>query len=169
MSKMPEDSIKTSAAFQNRIKEIIADEEVEGSDEGKKCSNAEFAARVGVSKTVISNITAHGIIPSTLSLIKIADYKNKSVDFILAKTDNPAFEKSEHPTTFHVRLLELIHEKGLKISDITNNPKITFSRNSIHIWLKRKNIPAIEYVFQLADFFNVSPDYLLGRTDDRTN
>ena len=88
---MPEDSIKTSAAFQNRIKEIIADEEVEGSDEGKKCSNAEFAMRVGVSKTVISNITAHGIIPSTLSLIKIADYKNKSIEYIMEKTDNSAF------------------------------------------------------------------------------
>ena len=169
MSKLPEDSVKTSAAFQQRIIDIIADEEVEGSNEGKKCSNAEFADRVGISKTIISNITSYGIIPSTSSIIKIADYKNKSFEYILAKTDNPDFDKSEYPTTFHVRLLALIREKGIKVSDITNNPKITFSRNSIHIWLKRKNLPCIDYVFQLANYFNVSPDYLLGRTDYRRN
>ena len=169
MSKAPEDSVKVSAEFQRRIIEIIADEEIEGSDEGKKCSNAEFAARVGVSKTVISNIATYGILPSTASLVKIADYTNKSLEFILAKTDDKDFEKSANPTTFHMRLLELIREKGIRIADITNNPNITFSRNSIHVWLKRKNLPAIEYVFQLARYFNVSPDYLLGRTDYRHN
>lgn len=169
MSKLTEDSVKTSVAFQKRIIELIAEEEIDGFDEGKKCSNPEFAARVGVSKLVISNITTYGIIPSTASLIKIADHTNKSLEYILALTDNTDFEKSEHPTTFHARLSELIHEKNLRISDITNNPNITFSRNSIHVWMKRKNLPVIEYVFQLANFFNVSPDYLLGRTDFRHN
>lgn len=169
MSKMPEESIKISADFQNRMIEIIAEEEIDGSAEGKKCSNAEFALRVGISKTVISNITSYGIIPSTASLIKIADYKNRTLEYILAKSNDPSFEKSESPTTFHKRLVDLIQEKNVRISDITNNPNITFTRNSIHIWLKRKNLPSVEYVFQLADYFQVSPDYLLGRTDYRHN
>ena len=79
----------------------------------ENCTNAEFAKRVGVSLNVITNMTAHGIIPSTRSLIKIADYTNKPFDYILGISDDTDFEKSENPVTFDVRLLELIQENNL--------------------------------------------------------
>ena len=34
-------------------------------------------------------------------------------------------------------------------------------------WEKKGTIPSLDYLKCLADYFNVSPDYLLGRTDDR--
>ena len=43
MSKSPEDSINTSFDFQARMISIIADEEIESKDNGKTCSNSEFA------------------------------------------------------------------------------------------------------------------------------
>lgn len=166
---MPNDAITLSPKFRTRIIRLIADEECEGKDEGKNCTNAEFAKRVGVSLNVITNMTVHGIIPSTRSLIKIADYTNKPFDYILGISDDTDFEKSENPVTFDVRLLELIQENNLRFSDITNSPDITFCRNSIHLWIKRKNLPYYHYVLQLAKFFHVSTDYLLGRTDYKHN
>lgn len=169
MSKSPEDSINTSFDFQARMISIIADEEIEGKDNGKTCSNSEFAKRVGISKNIISNITNYGIIPSVKSLIKIADYKNYSLEYLLAITDNLAFDRAETPSNFHERLLQLIKENNIHISDITNAKNVTFARNSIHVWLKRKNLPSLEFLFQISEYFHVSVDYLLGRSDDRHN
>lgn len=162
MSKKPNEAIKISPKFRTRIISIISDEDYK---EGESCTTSEFAKRVGVSVGVISNITAYGIIPSTKSLIKIADYKNKSIKYILGLTDDPYFEKSENPSSFFIRLPQLIKEKNKKISDITNASGITFTRNSIHLWLKRNNLPYIEFLLQLEEYFDVSVDYLLGRTD----
>ena len=56
-------------------------------------------------------------------------------------------------------------EKGLKQADITN--KASFPKNSISVWLKRNIYPSLENLYVLASVLDVSPDYLLGRTDDR--
>ena len=159
MSKKPSDSKNISFELHKRVSDFIEDED----NNGEKCSNSEFAKRVGVNKSVISNIVNYGIIPTVPSLIKIADYENVSLSYLLGKTNKSEFEKSEHPTTFHCRVLELLKEQGVKFSTITN--QCSFSRNSLHVWLKRKNLPSVDYLFELAKAFKVSPDYLLGRTD----
>lgn len=135
--------------------------------DGGHCSNTEFAARVGISPNTISKITSYGIIPNTKSIVKIADYLQVSIPYLLAKTDENSFDPALQPVTFQERLKQLIRENAMRIANVTNNPNATFSRNSIHLWLKRNNLPAIDFVFQLATIFNVSPDYLLGRSDDR--
>lgn len=160
MSRNPTDFSNISFKLQKRLIELINDEDYINN---KKCSNSEFAKRVGVNKSVISNIVNYGIIPSVKSLIKIADYLNVSLKYLLGETDKNEFIKSDNPTTFHFRLKELIDEKNYKISQITNAN--SFARNSIHVWLKRKNLPSLEYLNSLANTFNVTADYLLGRTD----
>ena len=163
MSKVPEESINISPAFQKRMIQLISEAETESGH----CSNAEFAARVGISPNTISKITSYGIIPSTKSIVKIADYLQVSIPYLLAKTDDNSFDPALQPVTFQERLRLLIRENEMRIANVTNNPNATFSRNSIHLWLKRNNLPAIDFIFQLATIFNVSPDYLLGRSDDR--
>lgn len=160
MSRKPEDSANISSALQTRVKNFISDEDCDGG----KCSNSDFAKRVGVSKNVISNITNYGIVPSVRSLIKIADYLNVSILYLLGECDDRSFEPSQSRDTFSNRLLFLQKEKNIKISDITNSG--SYSRNSIHVWIKRDNIPSLDYLRQIAEFFNVSIDYLLGRTDN---
>ena len=165
MSKIPEGSINVSVAFQHRMIELISDEETESD----KCSNAEFAKRCGISKNIIAAGVNYGIIPSVRSLIKIADHTKKPFEYVLGLSNDTAFDMALIPATFHDRLVELMREKKLRAADITNSPIATFSRNSINIWLKRKNLPALEFVLQLAKIFDVSPDYLLGRTDYKQN
>lgn len=163
MSRIPDGCPKISLEFQKRLIAYIKDEDCD--ENGKICTNSEFAKRAGVNKNVISNIVNYGIIPSVNSLIKIADYLNVSLEYLLCKTDSTDFIKSGSAVTFHDRLLQLKEENDLNYADITN--KTSFARNSIHVWIKRKNLPTLDYLFQLADFFNVSVDYLLGRTDYR--
>lgn len=43
------------------------------------------------------------------------------------------------------------------------------TQDSISLWEKGKRVPDTQYVVKLADFFGVSTDYLLGRSDDFGN
>ncbi|MHC5226925.1 helix-turn-helix domain-containing protein [Enterococcus sp. LJL99] len=52
-----------------------------------------------------------------------------------------------------------------KISIVELEEKLDFSKNSLYSW--KKNKPSAEKLEKVADYFNVSTDYLLGRTDNR--
>ena len=157
MAKTPDGSSNVSEKFQNRIKQIIDEQEIDKKD---------FAKFVEVSAEVIIRATKYGIIPSLKSLIKIANKVNVSLPYLLGETDNNVFYLSEHPTTFHIRLEQLANEYGEKYSAISN--KMPFAYNSIYEWIRTGCLPSLDYLKPLAKHFKVSIDYLLGRTDDRT-
>lgn len=50
-----------------------------------------------------------------------------------------------------------------KISQSTLAKSIGVSQKAIDFWERGVNEPKASYIVKLADFFNVSADYLLGR------
>lgn len=60
------------------------------------------------------------------------------------------------------RIKELAKKQGLSINSLEE--KMGYSRNTIYA-LKR-NKPGSEKLQEIADYFHVSTDYLLGRTDN---
>ena len=67
--------------------------------------------------------------------------------------------------TFSERMRELRKEKGIsleKLANILGTTKATLSR-----YENNMRIPKIEFVQQLANYFDVSVDYLLGKTNIR--
>lgn len=160
MSNLPNE-YKVSQKFRHRFVQLVAEEYYDTPD----YSVYDFGKRVGISKNIISRCVNYNIIPSLRVLIKIADHFNVSIDYLLARTDDNAFVKSKNPLSFQERIQEIMNEKHLKKADITN--KGSFPKNSITVWLKRNNYPSLEYLYELASILGVSPDYLLGRTDDR--
>lgn len=64
-------------------------------------------------------------------------------------------------TTFEI-IKKLCSDRGMTISQLTS--ELNMGENSIYRWKTQK--PALEKLQQVADFFNVSVDYLLGRTDN---
>lgn len=148
-----------SNIFQGRFTEF-ADE----LDEKNKSKRAKI---IGISNTTYSNAYNYGIIPKTSSLIRIADYFNISVEYLIGNTDDEHFEKSMHPVQFKERLLELQVTKGIStVYELSQ--RIHIHRNNIAQWNKLNCIPLVDDLIIIADFFNVSIDYLLGRTDDAT-
>ncbi|MGP4038366.1 helix-turn-helix domain-containing protein [Gracilibacillus sp. D59] len=65
-------------------------------------------------------------------------------------------------TTFD-RVKKLCEEQ--KISIVELEEKVGFGRNSMYSW--KKNKPSAEKLERVADYFDVSVDYLLGRTDKK--
>ena len=64
---------------------------------------------------------------------------------------------------FTKRLNELIKEKGIQKQDLAK--AIGASKALVTIWTQGKSYPTIMYIIKIADYFDVSADYLLGRKD----
>ena len=60
------------------------------------------------------------------------------------------------------RIKELAQKQGLSINFLEE--KLGYSRNTIYNLKNSK--PSTERISEIADYFNVSTDYLLGRTDN---
>ncbi len=148
-----------SINFQNRFVELA--------DELDEKSKSKRAKIIGVSNTTYSNAYNYGIIPKTSSLIRIADYFDISVEYLIGNTDNERYEKSLRAVPFKERLLELQEYKNIPtVYELSQ--RVHIHRNNIAQWNKLNCIPLIDDLIVLADFFEVSVDYLLGRTDDKT-
>ena len=64
-------------------------------------------------------------------------------------------------------LKELRKEKGLTQRELAQ--KLNLTQATICDWEVSKVEPSIEWLVKLADFFEVSVDYLIGREDDFGN
>lgn len=158
MPKMPENNeSRISYEFQNRLTELIEEQD---------CSKYEFASSIGVGKETILRSTLYGIIPTTRTLIKIADGLKVSFNYLLGGNKDD-FYPSDHPTTFQVRLKQLTEEKHTTYSKIAR--EMPFTRNYFFDWIREGTLPSLDYLMALSKYFDVSMDYLLGRTDERHN
>lgn len=65
---------------------------------------------------------------------------------------------------FLERTLQLIEERNLSKNRLLLD--LDLSKNSFINWEKRGSSPSADTVQKIASYFNVSVDYLLGKTDD---
>ena len=145
-----------SQLIQKRIKSLLEDSDYKRS---------ELAKLIPLSQSTLTNALTYGIIPSTKTLIKIADFFNVSINYLLGKTDIEEFYKSSSQTTFLMRFESLCEEKQVTHYKVGND--CFFDKSSISKWFSKNFIPELEIIELLCDYFNVSPDYILGRTDYR--
>lgn len=66
-----------------------------------------------------------------------------------------------------MRLKELREEKNLSQKQVS--VAINTNQSNIARWENGLNEPAISFAIALADFFGVTVDYLIGRTDELGN
>lgn len=149
-----------SVDFQSRFIDLI-----EELDEKNKSS---VARQMGLNYVTFSKVCNYGILPKPVILVRIADFFNVSVEYLLAKTDNDYFKTSQSPASFIDRLEELASEREIK-NYCELGERLHIHRNSLYAWKKENYLPSLEILELIADYFEVSIDYLLGRTDDRNN
>src|SRR5690625_3115136 len=61
------------------------------------------------------------------------------------------------------RIKKLCESHGISVSKLES--KLNIPNNTIYQWNTRR--PSIDRLEKVADYFNVSVDYLLGRTEDK--
>ena len=145
-----------SLSFQKRFNSILEESDY---------SRSEIAKLIPLSQSTLSNALTYGIIPSTKTLVKIADFFDISISFLLGKTDTEDFYKSSSPASFLSRFENLCSEKEVTHYKVAAD--CLFDKSNISRWISKGFLPELEILELLCDYFNVSPDYLLGRTEDK--
>jgi transcriptional regulator with XRE-family HTH domain len=69
---------------------------------------------------------------------------------------------------FSVRLAALIKKQKDSIGKAVLCEELAISKRTCELWENRKSRPDIDRVLELADYFGVSCDYLLGKSDHPT-
>ena len=59
------------------------------------------------------------------------------------------------------RIRELMLEQGKRPADVAEFLHV--SRNNVYLWLKGALVPKLDVAAEIADYFGVSLDYLIGR------
>ena len=79
--------------------------------------------------------------------------------------DNVDFIPNPTPASFQSRFEDLCLEKAVTHYKVAND--CLFDKSNISRWFSKGFLPELEILELLCDYFNVSPDYLLGRTEDK--
>jgi len=145
-----------SVEFQKSLNDLVNEQEL---------GRTKLARAIQIDYRSFSNALNYGILPKPQALAKLADYFNISISELLGNTENDYFVKAKNPVDFYTRLEILRKERNISYYKLAND--CHFDKSCISKWLKKNHIPSLETLELIADYFNVSLDYLLGRTDDR--
>ena len=145
-----------STKFQKRINELVDETELKKVDLAK-VGNFDYRS--------LSNAIVYGIIPTTSTLVRMADYFKVSMDYLLGRTEKNDYIESSN-TTFQERFEKLCEEKGVTHYKVSQD--CFFDKSNISRWLSKGYLPTLEILDMITKYFNVSIDYILGRSDFRT-
>lgn len=97
----------------------------------------------------------------------LANYYNVSIDYLLGISDKNIKSKSLkiNYKILCQRLFELRKEN--KLTQATLGKKIGFTQTAYYNYESGKSIPRTFKLYYIAQFYNVSFDYLVGRSDIR--
>ncbi|MCL2798047.1 MAG: helix-turn-helix domain-containing protein [Firmicutes bacterium] len=143
--------------FAERLKFLIDDSD-------KKI--LEIAIELGIPQQMLYSYKSGKTTAQFCHFILLADYFKCSVDYLVGRTglDAEAGEKKtvyKECPPFSKRLKELF---GLyKTTESRIYKIVQISRSRFHGWLSGKNEPSLPNLIKLAEYFDCTLDYLVGR------
>lgn len=144
-----------STMFQKRINELVSETDLKNVDLAK-AGNFDYRS--------LSNAIAYGIVPTTSTLIKMADYFKVSMDYLLGRTEKNDYIESSNEA-FQERFVKLCKQKGVTHYKVSKD--CFFDKSNVSRWLAKGYLPTLEILDMITQYFNVSIDYILGRSDFR--
>ena len=108
----------------------------------------------------------NGSIPRLYNAVKISNFYECSLDYLFSINNN--YSKQAKPividrTNFYKKYQKLLNEN--KITHYALSKKIGICESSLSTW-KKLNLPGMLAIIKIADYFVVSNDYLVGRSDN---
>ncbi|MBQ8726435.1 MAG: helix-turn-helix transcriptional regulator [Clostridia bacterium] len=138
-----------------RLKELMFD---------KGVTAIKLASALDINSNYVTRYLQGNHLPTYSIFVKIIEYFNCSADFLLGLTEFPHYETVYLP----VKAFSINFKKAIgasKLSQYAIQKKTGISWASFHFWLKGDRQPYVDSLVKLADFLEVSVDYLLGRVD----
>ena len=140
--------------FAERLNELMIEQDL---------TQSKLAESINVEPSTISRYLSKQNIPEIDVLIHIADYFNCSVDFLIGKTENVSHMTYSQCPPFSIQFKKLIKHFGVsryKFQKTTN-----IAKSIMYYWETGTNQPSIENLIKIADKYNCSLDFILGRVE----
>lgn len=128
---------------------------------------------IGVSQSTFANWKNRETDPNAIFLPKIADFLNVSTDYLLtgsfsiAKTADVAMEDNFMNEVLQ-RIEALCIERDIKIATLCREVD-GLNHGTYSSWKKNDRVPQADILANIADFFDVSVDFLLNGEQENTS
>ena len=113
---------------------------------------------IGLGERNYQSLEYGTIKPSYDTLLALADYFGVSIDFLTGHE-----EASFDNNIFAARFAFCRDDNNISLVDVSRD--LNFKGDSVRRWANGQTLPDYGQLIKLADYFNVSVDYLLGRTE----
>lgn len=138
--------------FQERLQELL--------DE-RKLNRLQLSKIIGISSTTINGYFNNDYYPQIDIAIKMAQFFECSLDYLFGLSDERIFtNKNKRP--FIENLHNLIKINKLSIANTLSDLKM--SEYNYYRW-KKGMFPKTSNLIEIAKYFDVSIDYLIGRSE----
>ena len=120
-----------------------------------------LAAQIGISKQQIYYVLNRKRQPSLDVLLRIADRFSCTTDFLLGREPESRAKTFCTPPPFSERLaflMEHFHTNKYRLCK-----EIPITHSVIYNWQRGKYDPSLDYIIKLADHFDCSIDFIIGR------
>lgn len=133
--------------------------------EYRECNDltvTQFAKQVHILRDCLCKWQNQKFSPSLASLVKLADFFGCSLDYMVGRSDFTEYVPAVKQETFPERIELLLKKHSLTVYKFSKSCCINF--NSYYGWMQNA-IPKVFTLITIAEYFNVSLDYLVGRSD----
>ncbi len=143
------------SVFSERLQELMFE---------KDLNQSELAEKIGVKSSTISRYLSGQKIPEVEILVRLADYFNCTVDFLIGRSETfPQGAKYLKCPKFSQQLEKIIlnsKKSKYRIQKDTEIPKTV-----MYYWQTGKYQPSIDNIIKLANYFENTVDYIIGRIE----
>ncbi len=138
--------------FKERLKDLI--------DE-KKIPIPQAACELHInSKTLVYNWIKGKMIPKLDNAIKLRDYFECSLDYLFNNAEYEKIMPTKPVSTFAKKLKQILNEKHITREKFLTD--LNMSNNNFNNWYKLELNPRMDTVTKIANYLQVSIDYLVG-------
>lgn len=137
--------------FQERLQELLEDNNL---------SRLQLSKNIGISFETLNGYFNKNFYPELSIAVKLSNYFNCSIHYLLGLTDDEKVNDNNN-LTFIETLKKLIKEKHISVKKLMDN--LNMSENNFYRWQRNTTKPSMDSLIALANFFDVSIDYLIGR------
>lgn len=123
-----------------------------------------FAKEMGYYPSSVGKYLKGERLPSVKIAVEIADRFSVSVDYLLGLEEENTRTAFYPCPPFGERMETLLKEFGYTKYSFVKKSGI--NENCLYDWLSGKHTPSLESVVTIAQFFNRSVDFVLGRTTE---
>lgn len=138
--------------FVERLKELMFDNQTDA----KKLAKA-----IGASPSTVYSYLEKLYLPRTPRLVRIADYFNCSLDFLLGLKEQNETRTFRTCPPFPERIPVLLEVCGVTKYRFCRD--IEISDSLMYYWQVGQKLPSPEHLYTIAKKYNCSVDFILGR------